>query len=49
VTPIEHPKTYHDGSICREFSTTAIIDGKSETVYGTACQQRDGSWQMQNR
>jgi surface antigen len=48
VTPIEHPQTYGDGRTCREFSTTAIIGGKSETVYGTACQQRDGSWQMQN-
>jgi len=48
VTPIAHPQKLSDGSTCREFSTTATIDGKSETVYGTACQQADGSWQMKN-
>ncbi len=48
VTPTKAPKQYDDGRTCREFSTTAIIGGKSETVYGTACQQADGSWQMQN-
>jgi surface antigen len=34
-----------DGSPCREYSTTAIIDGRKETVYGTACRQPDGTWQ----
>jgi len=48
VTPTALPKTYDDGRTCREFSTKAIIGDKSETVYGTACQQADGSWQMQN-
>jgi surface antigen len=33
------------GTYCREFSTTAVIDGERETVYGTACRQPDGSWQ----
>ncbi|MES9855204.1 MAG: RT0821/Lpp0805 family surface protein [Sedimenticola sp.] len=30
---------------CREYTTEAVIEGKRETVYGTACRQPDGSWQ----
>ncbi|PKL97043.1 MAG: hypothetical protein CVV17_12840, partial [Gammaproteobacteria bacterium HGW-Gammaproteobacteria-7] len=33
---------------CREFTTEAIIGGKRETVFGTACRQADGSWQVMN-
>ncbi|MHB0917159.1 MAG: RT0821/Lpp0805 family surface protein [Thiobacillus sp.] len=33
---------------CREFTTGAIIGGKRETVYGTACRQADGSWKVMN-
>jgi len=33
---------------CREFTTKAIIGGKRETVFGTACRQADGSWQVMN-
>ena len=31
---------------CREYRTTAIIAGKKQQMYGTACRQRDGSWQQ---
>jgi len=30
---------------CREFKTEAWIDGKKETVQGTACRSADGTWQ----
>lgn len=49
VTPT---KTYYhelsDGERqpCREFTTVAIIDGKKQEMYGTACRQADGSWKM---
>ncbi len=33
---------------CREYRTEAIIDGRSETVYGTACRQSDGTWRASN-
>ena len=33
---------------CREYTMDAMIGGKKETVYGTACRQPDGSWRMQN-
>ena len=29
---------------CREYTVEAIIGGKKEQVYGTACRQPDGSW-----
>ena len=29
---------------CRNYSSEAIIDGKRQTVHGTACRQTDGSW-----
>jgi len=34
---------------CREFTTSAVIGGKSEKVYGTACRHDDGRWQILNR
>jgi surface antigen len=44
VTPT---RTYETaGGPCREFTTHAIIGGKRETVYGTACRQPDGSWKV---
>jgi surface antigen len=33
---------------CREYTVDAIIGGKKEKVYGTACRQSDGSWRVQN-
>lgn len=32
---------------CREYTMDAIIGGKKETVYGTACRQSDGTWRTQ--
>ena len=31
---------------CREYSMTALIGGREEEVYGTACRQEDGSWRI---
>jgi surface antigen len=45
ITPTE---TYETRSgPCREYTLEAMIGGRSETVYGTACRQPDGSWRMQ--
>ncbi len=45
VTPI---RTYQepDGAYCREYTTEAVIAGKSQTIYGRACRQPDGSWKL---
>lgn len=31
---------------CREFTMRAIIGGRPDTVYGTACRQPDGTWKV---
>lgn len=47
VTPT---RTYMvaEGSPCREFTLDAMIGGKTEEIYGTACRQADGSWKVIN-
>jgi surface antigen len=37
-----------DGSPCRDFNQTIIVDGQQETVAGTACRTPDGRWQIQD-
>lgn len=42
VTPT---RTYEsETGPCREYTIDAIIGGKKQKVYGTACRQADGSW-----
>lgn len=45
VTP---RRTYQrdDGRYCREYTTESRIGGETRTVYGTACRQPDGSWEL---
>ena len=31
---------------CREFTMDAVVGGKVQQVYGTACRQPDGSWKI---
>jgi surface antigen len=46
VTPTN---TYNGASgPCREYTMDAVIGGRVEQVYGTACRQPDGSWQVVN-
>lgn len=45
VTPT---RTYETAAgPCREFTVDARIGGRPEEVYGTACLQADGSWELQ--
>lgn len=48
VTPV---RTYQtpQGQYCREFQQTVTISGKTESAYGTACRQPDGSWKIVNQ
>ena len=34
------------GEYCREYTTTAVINGRADRVYGTACRNPDGSWRL---
>jgi surface antigen len=46
VTPTD---TYQrqDGTPCRHYQTTALIDGHRQRINGVACRQPDGSWKTQ--
>ena len=33
---------------CREYQQTVTVGGQTETAYGTACRQPDGSWKIVN-
>lgn len=37
---------YQDNSPCRQYTTSAWVDGKQEQVTSTACRQADGSWKV---
>lgn len=42
-------KTYYTNQQpCREYTTHALIGGKSQEIYGKACRQADGSWRVVN-
>lgn len=45
VTPTQ---VYQDprGRYCREYTTISTVGGKPQRIYGTACRQPDGSWQL---
>jgi len=45
VTPTTGRMTMNGNSNCREYRTTAVINGKKQQMYGTACRQTDGTWQ----
>lgn len=42
VTPIR--TTAANGRACRDYTTTVILDGRTEQTHGTACRRPDGSW-----
>lgn len=42
-------RTYESaGSPCREYTIDAVVAGKKDKLFGTACRQPDGSWQVRN-
>lgn len=47
VTPTETYRTTQ-GRYCREYISTAEVAGRRQQVYGTACRQPDGSWELIN-
>ncbi len=48
VTPIREGRQASSGGLCRQYKQTIVVDGQAETAYGTACQNPDGTWQLQN-
>lgn len=46
---VKPTKTYYTNQQpCREYTTRALIGGKSQEIYGKACRQKDGSWRVVN-
>lgn len=41
-----HPESRR---VCRQAEIIAVIDGKTERTYSTACRDDAGRWQLQNR
>lgn len=48
VTPVREGRNASTGGVCREYKQTIVVGGQAETAYGTACQNADGTWQLQN-
>lgn len=44
VVPSKKYVTMNGNKYCRNYTTTAVISGKTSTVHGVACRQTDGSW-----
>ena len=47
ITPTRTYQTAQGGS-CREYQQTVTIGGKTETAYGRACRDADGTWRLLN-
>lgn len=45
VVPVKNVQV-QGNKYCREYRTTAVIAGKQQEMYGTACRQPDGSWKV---
>lgn len=46
---VKPTKTYYaNQQPCREYTTHAMIGGKSQEIYGKACRKADGSWRVVN-
>ena len=43
---IDNSFTRSDGTLCKNFTQKITAEGKGHTVYGTACQQADGTWKI---
>jgi surface antigen len=48
VVPVREGRQASTGGLCRQYKQTIYVDGRSETAYGTACQNSDGTWQLTN-
>lgn len=46
ITPVRDGTDTRTGAYCREFQQTVTIGGRTESAYGTACRQPDGTWKV---
>lgn len=50
IYEVSPQRTYQakSGEYCREYTARSEIGGKTQTTYGTACRQEDGSWKIKS-
>jgi surface antigen len=48
VTPVREGHVEGSNQLCREYKQTITVDGQNQTANGTACQNADGTWTLQN-
>ena len=46
VRTYDRPASSGRKQYCREFINEAVIAGKKQQIYGTACRQPDGNWKV---
>lgn len=44
ITPTRQGRN-NNGQVCREYTSTVTIGGKTEQLVGVACRRQDGSWE----
>jgi hypothetical protein len=44
--PAYAPPAPASGGTCREYQSTATIDGRPQQTHGVACRQQDGTWRI---
>lgn len=47
ITP-QQVSSYQGGQPCRRYTQTVYVDGRAETVTGSACRNPDGTWTIVN-
>ncbi len=48
VTPVREGHQNGTGNLCRQYKQTIVVNGQSQSATGTACQNSDGTWTLQN-
>jgi hypothetical protein len=48
VTPTGQPYRTGDGRYCREYQSSAMVNGRLRPSYGMACLMPDGTWHIMN-
>lgn len=43
--PLREGHSSIEGLYCREYETTAMIQGRKQRIYGRACRQPNGTWE----
>ncbi len=48
IVPVREGTSLTSGVFCREYRQTTFVSGQTETTYGTACRNDNGTWSLPN-